>query len=79
MERSIFIRIPIEERKPTVNGNYLTTLEYPDGQFVVKKSFFVDGRFILKNGKRSAKVVNWFYRIPIEESEYQSLLEKNIL
>lgn len=76
MERSVFIRIPIEERIPTVNGNYLTTLEYPDGKLVVKKAFFIDGRFVLKNGKKLSKVVNWFYRIPIEENEYQTLLEK---
>jgi hypothetical protein len=76
MERSIFVRIPIEERTPTVNGNYLVTLEYPDGRFIVKKAFFMGGRFILKDGKKFCKVVNWFYRIPIEENEYQALMEK---
>jgi hypothetical protein len=76
MGRSIFVRTPIEERSPIVNGNYLVTLEYPDGKFIVKKAFFLDGRFRLKDGKKFAKVVNWLYRLPIEENEYQAIVEK---
>jgi len=74
-ERSVYVRIELEDKLPSNNGNYLTTIEYPDGKFLVKKSFYCAGKFKLKAGRRDAKVVNWFKRVVISEEDYQVMVK----
>ena len=76
-KESIFIRINTDIELPKDPGNYLATLEYPNGTLVIKKVFFLK-EFKLNNGRKKCKVINWFKRIEIDDELYQKILEKDI-
>ena len=76
-KESVFIRINTNIELPKESGNYLVTLEYPNGTLVIKKAFFLK-EFKLNNGRKKCKVINWFKRIEIDDELYQKILEKDI-
>ena len=76
IKESIFIRVNADKELPNEVGNYLTTIEYPDGTLVVKKIFFTK-EFKLRNGRKNCKVINWFKRIEINEDLYQKIIKEN--
>lgn len=76
--KSIFLRVSLDEALPTQAGNYLVTLQRPNGITTVKKIFFLDGRFRLKDGNRHCRILNWFKRIDVDKDYFDRLLANTL-